>query len=741
MLATLKTTYNKPLQKSKVKKIVTHNQEEQFKLSGQFDLEAGNYLTDLIISYSTYGQKNADESNIIWVCHALTADANVKDWWPGLVGPNDLFNPDDYFIVCANIIGSAYGSTSPLNCDEDKRYDKFPVVSIRDNVKAFIELRKHLGIKHIHTIIGGSVGGHQAVEWAIAEPDICDNLILLGSSAVISPWVAAFNQSQRLAIHADNTWGDKSPTAARAGLKAARSIALLSYRNNTAYNSTQHDEYSFDKIRKAESYQSYQGEKLVNRFNAYGYYAITKTMDSHDVGRKRGSIKQALAKVKAKTLVIAISTDILFPIADSQQLVDGIANSRLDVIESNFGHDGFLVETVQIAQSIADFYQTDTKQQEQVAMHGLGCVGQGVYKLLQKDKTLPQLKNIVIKHEYKARRLGHEIITTNQQVTDNRNIKTVIEVIDDADKSYRIAKNAINKSKNFITANKKMVAENLAEIIQWNKLVTTSFLYEAAVAGSIPIIRNLDLYFQQSHNQCIKAIINGSSNYILTQMFQNNCSYEDALKKAQELGFAESDPLADVGGIDAKYKAVILAAHAFGLVVHPDEVINFGIQNITGDDIRYAQSQNSTIKQVATLTKTEKGISITIMPELVPLISELAKTDNENNLIILTNNNTEFQFKGAGAGSIATATAITADLNAINDNYCYQYKITNGLNLDTDFRIKVYINKHYLTEKIQGRVIKETSDYLIIESNYAELNKLNSTQTFIAKINENDDEK
>ncbi len=733
MLATLKTTYNKPLQQFKVNKIAANNQEEQFNLPGKFALEGGDYLTDLTISYSTYGQKNADESNIIWVCHALTADANVKDWWPGLVGPNDLFNPDDYFIVCANIIGSAYGSTSPLNCDEDKRYDKFPVVSIRDNVKAFIELRKHLGIKHIHTIIGGSVGGHQAVEWAIIEPEICDNLVLLGSSAVISPWVAAFNQSQRLAIHADNTWGEKHANAARNGLKAARSIALLSYRNNTAYNSTQSDEYSFDKIRKAESYQSYQGEKLVNRFNAYGYYAITKTMDSHDVGRNRGSIKQALVKIKAKTLVIAISTDILFPLADSQQLVDGIENSRLDVIESNFGHDGFLVETVQIAQSIADFYQTDSKQQEQVAMHGLGCVGQGVYELLHNNSSLPQLKNIVVKHEYKARKVGHEIITTNQQVTDNRNIKTVIEVIDDADKSYRIAKNAINKSKHFITANKKMVAENLAEIIQWNKLVTTSFLYEAAVAGSIPIIRNLDLYFEQSQNQSIKAILNGSSNYILTQMFQNNCSYQQALQQAQAKGFAETDPTADVGGFDAKNKAIIIAAHAFGLVVHPDEVKNYGIQNIGLEDIAYAQSQNSTIKQIATLTKTDKGVSIVIMPELVPLQSELGRTDFENNLIILKNNDTEFYFKGAGAGSIATGTAIVGDLKASINHYKYSYRIDEQVKLDRSTRVKIRVNNKPNRENF-GQIIEQGNCYNIFDCSYSDIEKQLTKDNFVLRV-------
>lgn len=734
MLQILKTTYNKPLTTLPVNKSIERNQEEQFNLTGKFDLECGQSLTNLTISYSTYGQKNADESNVIWVCHALTADANVKDWWPGLVGENDLFNPNEYFIVCANIIGSAYGSTSPLNCDLDKRYDKFPTVSVRDNVKAFIELRKHLGIKHINTIIGGSVGGHQAMEWAITEPEICDNLILLGTSAVISPWVAAFNQSQRLAIHADNTWGEKRPNAAREGLKAARSIALLSYRNNTAYNTTQNDEYSFDKIRKAESYQSYQGEKLVNRFNAYGYYSITKTMDSHDVGRNRGGIANALEKIKAKTLVISISTDILFPITDSQQLVDGITNSRLDVIESNFGHDGFLVETVQISQSIADFFQTDAQQQEQIAMYGLGCVGQGVYELLQNNKSLPQLKSIVVKHEYKARKIGHQYITTNQQVTDNRNIKTIIEVIDDVDKSYRIAKNAINKSKNFITANKKMVAMNLAEIIQWNKLTTTSVLYEAAVAGSIPIIRNLDLYFEQSQNQSIKAIINGTSNYILTQMFANNSSYKHALQQAQELGFAETDPSADIGGYDAKYKAVILAAHAFGLLVKPNQVLNLGIQNVSDSDIAFAKSRNLCIKQIANINKTNWGVAISVLPEFVKIDSELAKTNNQDNLIVLNNNQTDFYFKGAGAGGIATATAILSDLNASSDNFQYDYQIDEKLTLDKNFKLKTYINKHNYNGSIKGIVIEESTEYLILKTCYDELLKSEAQNIFLARI-------
>ncbi|HFC29623.1 MAG TPA: alpha/beta fold hydrolase, partial [Oceanospirillales bacterium] len=182
MLQTLKTTYNKPL----IALQTNSSKTSQFNINEPFALECGEVFDSLTISYSTYGQLNQARDNVIWVCHALTADANPKDWWQGLVGKHDLFNPDEHFIVCANVIGSPYGSTSPLNCDEDKRFDAFPQVSIRDNVKAFIQLRKHLGIDKIHTLIGGSMGGHQAMEWAISEPEIVEKLILLATSAVLS---------------------------------------------------------------------------------------------------------------------------------------------------------------------------------------------------------------------------------------------------------------------------------------------------------------------------------------------------------------------------------------------------------------------------------------------------------------------------------------------------------------------------------------------------------------------------
>jgi homoserine dehydrogenase len=293
----------------------------------------------------------------------------------------------------------------------------------------------------------------------------------------------------------------------------------------------------------------------------------------------------------------------------------------------------------------------------------------------------------------------------------------------------------MRQRKDFISANKKMIAENLQEIIRWNINSQSTFLYEASVAGSIPILRNLDVYFKQKKNQKLTAILNGSSNYILSKMFNGQCSYQSALSKAQELGFAESDPKADVAGLDAKYKAVILATHAFGFLTTPDEVKNFGIQNISQVDVLFAQSRNLCIKQVATILQLpDNKMRVTVMPQFVAIDCELGKTDNEDNIIQLTNNNTDYIFKGAGAGGIATGTAILADLHACEEGYGYHYTIDDNLRLSNDFQITVYLNKKNLNTQFNAVILEETDNYIIININYKDLIKLKLKNVFVGQI-------
>lgn len=229
-------------------------------------------------------------------------------------------------------------------------------------VKAHQLLAKHLGINSIHVLLGGSLGGQQAMEWAIIEPDVVKNLILMATNARHSPWGVAFNESQRLAISADRTFYASAPDGGKKGLKAARSIALLSYRGYKTYSISQQEETdSITDGFRASSYQNYQGDKLVNRFNAYSYWYLTKTMDSHNVGRNRNGIEKALSLIKARTLVIGIKSDLLFPIEEQQYLFRHISKSAFSEFDSYYGHDGFLIETEALTNIITSFFKTDVK--------------------------------------------------------------------------------------------------------------------------------------------------------------------------------------------------------------------------------------------------------------------------------------------------------------------------------------------------------------------------------------------
>ncbi|TDG35788.1 homoserine O-acetyltransferase [Pedobacter changchengzhani] len=331
-----------------------------------FQLENGEQLENLQIAYHTYGTLNEQKNNVIWVCHALTANADVLDWWKGLFGENSLFNPNDHYIICANVLGSHYGSTNPLSTNTVNGlpyYLSFPQFTIRDLVSAHQILASHLEINHIKVLIGGSLGGQQALEWSIAEPNKIENLVIMATNAVHSPWGIAFNESQRLAITTDRTFFANKPNGGAKGLKTARSIALLSYRTYSAYGNTQLESVNekTDNFR-ASSYQNYQGEKLINRFNAYSYYYLTKAMDSHNVGRNRKSIIDALKEIKANTLVIGIENDVLFPLTEQKFLADHIEDAQFCALKSDYGHDGFLIETDALTHVIGNFIKDSTNK-------------------------------------------------------------------------------------------------------------------------------------------------------------------------------------------------------------------------------------------------------------------------------------------------------------------------------------------------------------------------------------------
>jgi homoserine O-acetyltransferase/O-succinyltransferase len=328
-----------------------------------FALESGVILPQYHLAYTTHGKLNASGDNVVWIFHALTANSDPAEWWTGLVGESTVFDPAKYFIVCVNMPGSCYGSISPLDIDpktNEPYYHDFPFFTPRDMIRSYQPLREFLGIQKIHIGIGGSMGGQQLLEWAIEEPELFEYIFPIATNAQHSSWAIAFNASQRLCIEADASWKEKNAQAGIDGMKVARSVALLSYRHYDSYQLSQSEENN-ERIDgfKSESYQRYQGEKLAKRFNAFSYYKLSQSMDSHNVGRGRGSVEKALQRIKARTLAIGIHTDILFPIIEQQFLAMHIPFALYKTIHSSYGHDGFLLEFEVIGNLIKEFIQKE----------------------------------------------------------------------------------------------------------------------------------------------------------------------------------------------------------------------------------------------------------------------------------------------------------------------------------------------------------------------------------------------
>jgi len=319
------------------------------------ELEHGGVLHDAPVAYQTWGQLSETADNAVLICHALTGNTDVTDWWGGLVGPGKVFDTDRFFIISANVLGSPYGSASPLtvNPQTGKPYGAaFPAITIRDTVQAHKAVLDHLGVQRLAVAAGGSMGGMQVLEWAFFG-DFVQTLIPVACGGQHSAWCIGWGEAQRQAIYADPLWQDGTyapDQPPRAGLAAARMMAMISYRNQNEFHSR------FGRARmeaegesfSVESYLLYQGQKLVDRFDANCYVSITKQMDTHDVSRGRGTYPEVLASIQQPTLVLGIDTDILYPLSEQEELAAHIPNAELGVMKAPFGHDTFLIDFEQL---------------------------------------------------------------------------------------------------------------------------------------------------------------------------------------------------------------------------------------------------------------------------------------------------------------------------------------------------------------------------------------------------------
>ena len=317
------------------------------------------------------------------------------------------------------------------------------------------------------------------------------------------------------------------------------------------------------------------------------------------------------------------------------------------------------------------------KKKLKIGLFGFGVVGQGLYHVLNETHGVKaEIKRICVKNQNKQRNLPHEIFTFDKaDILADKEIDIVVELIDDATAAFEIVKAALRNGKHVVTANKKMLAENLEEIYNLQKKYDRSVLYEGAVCGSIPILRNLEEYYDNDLITSIEGIFNGSTNFILTKVFEEKKSYADALKTAQELGFAESDPSLDVKGFDPKFKLTIAIAHTFGVFVKPENIINVGIDKISAVDLKYAKENNLTIKLVARAFRDDKTVIGFVAPQFIPADHMLANVRNEYNAVLVEGAFAEKQvFIGKGAGGYPTGSAVLSDISALTFDYRYEYK-------------------------------------------------------------------
>ncbi|MES2375670.1 MAG: homoserine dehydrogenase [Bacteroidota bacterium] len=332
-----------------------------------------------------------------------------------------------------------------------------------------------------------------------------------------------------------------------------------------------------------------------------------------------------------------------------------------------------------------------------IGLFGFGVVGQGLHDIIRTKNLNLEIKKIAIKDASKKRSLPEHYFTTDKnELLNNPEINTIIELINDTEAAFDIVSTALKTGKNVVSASKKMIALHLNELIAIQEEYGTSLLYEGAVCGSIPIIRNLEEYYDNELLHSISGIFNGSSNYILSKGFLENLDYASALKQAQDLGFAETDPISDVGGFDAKYKLIIAAAHAYGVVIDPNKVFNFGIQNLAANDIQYAREKNLKIKLVPVAKELDdEHVTLFVLPKFVNETEFLYNVEYEYNGVTVQAAFADQQFFfGKGAGGHPTGSAVLSDIAALRYDYQYEYKKTKeskGLNFTNDIELNIYL--------------------------------------------------
>ena len=576
---------------------------------GRFDLESGGSLPGIQIAFRTWGRLSPDGDNAVVVCHAFTGSADVDRWWTRMFGPGRALDPDRDFVVCANILGSCYGTTGPASIDPSTGrpwLGSFPAITLRDMVRAQGELALALGIRSVRSVMGGSLGGMQVLEWALLYPDLVQSIVPIASSARHSAWAIGLSEAQRQAISADPRWGGGSYDPAdppAAGLAAARMMAMCTYRGWESFEERYSRRSQAADLFAIESYLRYQGQQLVDRFDAATYHALTRAMDTHDVARGRGDFEDVLRSIRQPALVVTIDTDVLYPPEEQRVMARHMPAARLARLASPHGHDGFLIQVDEVSAMVTEFRDRVEGRREARSISlpdagrpgmSLVVLGKGKVGAPLLDQVREQTGSIASDYDIVLRVVGvgdrHGLCFDDRGLdltswrgtlaaapaTGPFRLPTALPVLErlarlpgavlvdlTADAALLpVYEEAFRRGIHVVGANKLPLAAPTLDrdrLAAARRQAHVHFHYETSVGASLPLLGTLrNLVRTGDRVLSVEGSLSGTAGYLIGEA-EKGTPLSLAVRWARELGYTEEDARDDLTGLDSARKAVILA--------------------------------------------------------------------------------------------------------------------------------------------------------------------------------------
>jgi homoserine O-acetyltransferase len=590
-------------------------------LPGPFPLELGGVLPGVRVAYRSWGELDAEGANAVVICHALTGSADADRWWTRMFGPGRALDPARDFILCANILGSCYGTTGPADLDPSTGrpwHGRFPEITVRDMIRVQHQLVVALGVKRIKLVIGGSLGGMQVLEWGLLHPELVEAQVFIASTARHSAWAIGLGEAQRQAIFADPRWrgGDYDPDdPPEAGLAAARMMAMLSYRSFPSF-----EERFGRRVQSAdqfaiESYLHHQGRALVDRFDPASYVTLTRAMDTHDVSRGRGDFDEVLRAVHPRTLVVAIDSDILYWPAEQREVARLVPGAQLAVMDSPHGHDAFLIDVDRLSDLVAEFRGRTVQAaggdavERAFAGKGMSLLVLGKGKVggalldqlaalrgwLEADHDLVlRLAGVADRRATLFDEAGVELAAWRDRLAGaaetgpfdaarapallDRLARLPHPVLLDltaAEGMDEVYRQAFRRGIDVIAANKRPLAapsRQARELRESRRQHHRHFAYDTAVGASLPVLDTLRKLVQAGDRILrIEGALSGTLGYLASEV-QKGVPLSMATRWAVGLGHTEADARDDLSGLDSARKALILAREA-GLDVDLADVV------------------------------------------------------------------------------------------------------------------------------------------------------------------------